>query len=170
VPASSPQVSTTPARPAPPCERQNLNVRYLGGGDGGQTFMGDIVVWNVGAHPCLVGGAVTFAAYSATGVPDVQAVANGRQPPVSATLPAAMPSFRDNVSNPNNYLYAQLAAPQFNADPSCTAHSAPATFTLTIGRLTFQVANRDPGATQNKILIGCDGRILLEQIYPPTGD
>jgi hypothetical protein len=73
------------------------------------------------------------------------------------------------VSDPNKYLYAQLAAPQFNAAPSCTAHSAPITFTLTVGTMIFHVVNLDPEAVQNKILSGCDGRILLEQVDPPTG-
>jgi hypothetical protein len=167
--ALTPRASNTASSPsALPCEGQDLDARYVGGGDGGQTFMGGIVIWNTGARRCALSGSVGFAAQSPVGVSDVQAVTNGSQAPVSALFNAAMVPYRDTAADLGNYLYAQLAAPKFNSTATCAAHIAPSIFVLTIGKLIFQVTNSDPSAPQNKILSGCDGRILLESIDERT--
>lgn len=151
----------------PPCVRRDLDARYVGGGAGGQNFLGGIVIRNTGARPCLLTGAVTFAAYWANGARDTKAAPIGVPPPLSVTLPAAMPTYRDLRSDSNLYVFAQLAAPQFTATGTCSAPRGPSDFELDIGPLTFRVANHDLHAAQNKILRGCDGRILLDHIDEP---
>lgn len=166
-PAVRVPVTTSPHTTGAPgaCTQNDLSARYAGGGDGGQTFMGEILVWNTAASPCQVRGLPSFTAYFANGSPDSLAQINGGRSLISITLRARMSVYRDGTE-PSGYLDATLAGPQFNASGahcSGTARLTPATFVLSIGAIHLRVDNRDAAALQNKTLTGCDGRILMEQ-------
>jgi hypothetical protein len=102
----SPSVTTTAtaqsvsARPTGrPCSGGELSARYAGGGAGGQTFFGGIVVWNTSDQPCLLAGTVGFAAYYPDGSRDVKADHDVRYSrTVSIRMPASTSPFRDHVS------------------------------------------------------------------------
>jgi hypothetical protein len=141
------------------CERQDLRSRYLGGGAGGQTLFGVLVVRNVSAQPCRVSGGVEFAAYFSDGTKDVNARADGHINAVRIVLPARMPPFKHGHASAD--MWVLLSAPQFNAQSNCQNHIAPAVFVWSIAAITFRVANNDPGADQNRRLAGCDATILL---------
>jgi hypothetical protein len=160
--------ATRSAEPAAsPCSQRDLGARYVGGGDGGQTFMGGIVIWNSGRQPCRVDGDVDISATGIDGAPDTGVVLNRPIRAVDAYLPANIPAYRDTTPL-DRYLRAQLAAPQFNATDTCTEFSGPASFVLSIGPFSFHVENHDPDATQNVVLRGCQGRILLDNVDEPS--
>jgi predicted phosphodiesterase len=143
----------------------------MGGGDGGQTFFGVMVIWNSGRHRCRIIGDTHFTATLTGGRKDPNARVNtSSKAPVGVTLPdrTLPPVDADLVAG--RYLVANLAAPEFTTTGDCeSAHSplqsiAPSNFTLTIGGLRFTVVNDDPASIQNQTLRGCDGQILLEGI------
>ena len=169
LPQASPSASPAADLPAPPCWPSDLGSRYFGGGDGGQTAMGGIAIWNRGPRTCRVAGRVEIAAISPGGAADTAVVGNRPLPPVDANLPPNTPAYED-AAGLDGYLDALLAAPQFNSAPSCTRFSGPATFVLSIGSLSFRTPNNDPSAAQNTVLKGCDGRILLEGLEAPTAE
>lgn len=164
-----PEPSTTHSAvlPVPPCRPSDLGSRYFGGGDGGQTHMGGVVIWNSGPRPCRVAGDVDISATGPGGAPDPKVVRDGALRPVDAYLPPDTPAYRDTAGL-DRYLAALLAAPQFNASASCTRFSGPAAFVVSIGSLSFRAQNNDPNAVQNKVLKGCEGRILLDGLEVPT--
>jgi hypothetical protein len=166
-PVPSASADRSPASSVRRCERQDLRSRYLGGGAGGQTLFGVLVVRNVSAQPCRVTGDVEFVAYFNDGTKDANARTDGHIDAVRIVLPARMPPFKHGHTSIN--MWALLSAPQFNAQSNCRNHTAPAVFVWSIGALTFRVANNDPGADQNRRLAGCDATILLNgPIRPPT--
>jgi hypothetical protein len=140
----------------------------VGGGIGGQTYMGEIVVWNVGTAPCQLAGTPTLQSYDADG--SVDTAASGlTAPPFAATLPASMPAFQDAVSNANRYLDVTVSGPMWDATGACPAgRIAPSTFVLAIGSVVLRVANKDADAVQNQSLQGCGGEIDLGPISVPS--
>lgn len=155
-----------PTVPPGGCSRNDLAARYVGGGDGGQTTIGEFVVWNKSIRPCQLGGRTTFTAYFAGGTRDRLAQTTGSLTMPSVTLRAGMTAFGD-PSIPTGYLEATLAGPQFQASglPCPVGARQPATFELSIGTIHIRAANRDLGAVQNKTLAGCRGRIVMTE--PP---
>ena len=130
-------------------------------------FNGAIVIWNSGTPVCRLAGAARISAAHADGTADTEAVVNGASEVLDAYLPGNTSTYRDETGPVAGYVYAWLAAPQFDAAPTCTQSSGPATFTLSIGRLSFTLVNRDDDAVQNKVLRGCQGRILLDGVDQP---
>ena len=173
---STSPVAAPSIRPAA-CRAQDLGARFQGGEYGTGSDMGSIQIWNVGASPCLLAGAITFAASFANGVIDANAHRNQPLPPLSATLPAHMPPPKEGA-DPTEYLVASLDGPERDdpAQPSglCRRQDelTPDILELSIGDVTLVVSNQDDapaGLGQIHAVYGCHGLVLLEDVTPPAG-
>jgi hypothetical protein len=89
------------------------------------------------------------------------------------TLPGDTPSPRRSNLASRRYLFALLAAPEFDRHRVCTDIGArthfitPRTLTLTVGTLAFRVVNDDPSGQQAHALSGCDGVLIFEGVTKP---
>jgi hypothetical protein len=154
------------------CRQGDLHARYVGGGDGGQNHIGQIVVWNTGSRRCALDGPVGFAGYYADGTRDPAVQLTGPQN-VSTTLPPQTPPYRNGGSARDGYLIAAIAGPMTGSSGArcdmSDPKTAPARFVLIIGSISLSVPNNDPDAVQNQVLRGCGGRILLAGFSAPRG-
>jgi hypothetical protein len=150
VPSTEPTVSPPAQPPEPECDSGQLKARFLGGGYGGGTDLGVIVVWNSGPQPCQLGGSVGFAAYYPGGVRDPNATVV--QPITSGLvrLPAFMLPPRDG-QDLSGYLTGYLAGA-----------------VLSVGSVTVRATNSDPGSVDVTSIYGCHGRVLLEDLQAPN--
>lgn len=150
------------------CGASALRARYVGGGVGGQTAFGSIVIWNVASQACQISGAVTLMGTYASGRADKDVIVNRSVGLVSLVLPARVVPPRDRTWDPRKYAVVSLAAPMSGPGGQCTRPLlGPQTFQLTLGLRQINVSNHDPAARQNKILAGCHGQIILESVQGP---
>lgn len=177
-PVTKPVLPTASGSPAskpsaPGCRTDQLSARFVGGGYGGGTDLGAIVVWNAGSQPCQLRGSVGFAAYYSGGIRDLNA---GLVQPLTSglvRLPAFMLPPRDG-QDLSGYLTAYLAGAERDdsSQPNglCRKQDegTPAALVLTIGALSVRTANSDPGSVQVTSSYGCHGRVLLEDLQGPS--
>lgn len=156
------------------CHDRDLGARFQAGGYGGGNDFGSIEIWNTGASPCLLAGAVIFSAVFGDGSADPNARPNQPLGPLAVTLPARMVRPREGA-DPSGYLWATLMGPERDdptqPDGSCRRQDelTPSTLVLSIGRVTLSVRNLDPASNtrSNVAVYGCHGRVLLEDLTGP---
>jgi hypothetical protein len=163
-------VATQP--PAPDCDTSKLSARFVGGGYGGGSDFGAIVVWNTGPRPCQLRGSVGFAAYYPGGIRDPNASVVRSMTSGLVRLPPVMPQPRDG-QDLSGYLTAYLMglerddASQPNALCRKQDELHPSRLVLTIGSETLPVTNLDPRSVQVTSIYGCHGWVLLEDLQAP---
>lgn len=168
--------TATPTAEIAACPQGALQARMSGGGMGTGNDIVSITVWNTSGQPCHLTGDVRFAATDATGAPVTNARLGSAPRTVSVVLPANTPApVTGQPLAAGQYLTAIVFGYERD-DPNqpnglCRTQDeiTPATLTLGIGQLEFQVTNHDPGPADVKAAYGCHGKIRLEQIETSQG-
>jgi len=174
MPASPSVLSLVATRPpALDCDTGKLSARFIGGGYGGGSDFGAIVVWNSGPRSCQLRGSVGFAAYYPGGIRDPNARMVRSMTSGLVRLPPFMLAPR-NGQDLSDYLVAYLMglerddASQPNALCRKQDELHPSRLVLTIGSETLPVTNLDPSSVQVTSIYGCHGWVLLEDLQAPN--
>jgi hypothetical protein len=155
--------------PSRSCRSPDLAGQFRGGGYATGNDFGEILIRDVAASPCMIGGALGFTALDMAGRPIGRATLNLPSTIPPTVLTANTRSARDgNAPTIRAYLIVPLIGAERD-DPTtanglCNLNDEirPTTLIVEIGSVCVPVANYDPNSPQVTAVYGCHGTVLAE--------